>query len=198
MSATHSCAFTGLGKWRVSAPVTRKNLLCISARAQKDKFDELLGHSRLFLMLNMHPNTAFWQPNRAAGANTRWGGGTKCYRKYGCAAQSTTWTEAFWQMNDDVPERFRVIQPAAPDVMPRDVSPAQRTHLKTRRRAPPPSAENSGGSKGRWWGRRQSKGTVRRCVGPIGTMPTSHWTFIGRFGLTQLILSLPPWWELTL
>lgn len=33
-------------------------------------------------------------------------------------------------MNDDVPERFRVIQPAAPDVMPRDVSPAQRKHLK--------------------------------------------------------------------
>lgn len=78
----------------------RKNLFCISASAQKDKFDELLGHSRLFLMLNMHPNTAFWQPNRGAGANARWGSGTKCYRKYGCAAQSTTWTEAFgrWTM----------------------------------------------------------------------------------------------------
>lgn len=104
-AARHSCAFTGLGKWRISASVTKqkeeeKKLFCISASVQEDKFDELLGHSRLFLMLNMHPNTAFWQPNRGAGANTRWGSGTKCYRKYGYAAQSTTWTEAFgrWVM----------------------------------------------------------------------------------------------------
>ena len=77
-----------------------RNLFCISASVQKDEFDELLGHSRLFLMLNMHPNTAFWHPNRGAGASTRWGSGTKCYRKYGGAAQSTTWAEAFgrWAM----------------------------------------------------------------------------------------------------
>lgn len=36
----------------------RKNLLCISARAQKDKSDEPLGHFRPPLLLNAHPNTA--------------------------------------------------------------------------------------------------------------------------------------------
>lgn len=36
----------------------KKNLLCISASAQKDKSDEPLGHSRLSLMLNVHPNAA--------------------------------------------------------------------------------------------------------------------------------------------
>lgn len=35
-------------------------------------------HSRLLLMLNTHPNTAFWQRSRGAGANARWGSGTKC------------------------------------------------------------------------------------------------------------------------
>lgn len=90
MSARHSCGFTGHVKKKC----------CISASVQKDKADELLGHSRLFLILNMHSNTVFWQLNRGAGANTRWGSGTKCYRKYGRAAQSTTRTEAFgrWAM----------------------------------------------------------------------------------------------------
>lgn len=89
-SARHSCGFTGHVKKKC----------CISASVQKDKADELLGHSRLFLILNMHSNTVFWQLNRGAGANTRWGSGTKCYRKYGRAAQSTTRTEAFgrWAM----------------------------------------------------------------------------------------------------
>ena len=59
-----------------------------------------LGIHVCFLCLTCIQTQLFWQPHRAAGANTRWGGGTKCYRKYGCAAQSTTWTEAFgrWTM----------------------------------------------------------------------------------------------------
>lgn len=47
------------------------------------KLDELLENSRLLLMPNMHPNTAFWQLNREQGANARWGSGTKCYQRYG-------------------------------------------------------------------------------------------------------------------
>lgn len=126
-STRPSRALTGLGKWRVSASATEhgeKDLFCVSESVQKDKLDELLGPSRLFLMLNMHPNTAFWQPNRGARANSRWGGGTKCYRKYGCSRAKHNMNPGIWQMSDDVPWKIRVTPAAAPDVMPRDAGPS--------------------------------------------------------------------------
>lgn len=105
MSARRSCAFTGLGEWRALASVTKqekkkKSRCCISASVQKDKFDELLGHSRLFLLLNMHPNTAFLAPEQRSGRQHQMGRRNEMLPKYGRGARSTTWSEAFgrWTM----------------------------------------------------------------------------------------------------
>lgn len=108
MSARHSCGFTGHVKKKC----------CISASVQKDKADELLGHSRLFLILNMHSNTVFWQLNRGAGANTRWGSG----RLRKAQHERRHLADERWRC-----WKIQVMQTVAPAVMPQDVGPPRRT-----------------------------------------------------------------------
>lgn len=79
-------------------------------------------------MLNMHPNTAFLATAQSSRRQHQMGWRNEMLPEIWLRGAKHNMNRGIWQMNDDVPERFRVIQTAAPDVMPLDVGPAQRTH----------------------------------------------------------------------